>query len=281
MVQHGAINSGSDVDDPFFEDTVTLLQAEIDRLQAELLARDEIVMTTREARQSEADSQSDWNRRLEELHAEIALRDETIEMLWEHLRTVEETQIARQTEWDQAQRMIEGLEQRLLEGALPPMELGQVAAEQRERADSLALELERLKTEWSARRQQLEGEIARLSSLVDKTSATEAPGVADSVSPGSEPRLAAEIEVLQARLKEAERERDEALARLEQDPSRSATEGVTVTGSFTIRAADLSPDERIRALRQHLQEVHEREKKEQANGQMIARLSRLWKVLGS
>jgi hypothetical protein len=90
---------------------------------------------------------------------------------------------------------------------------------------------------------------------------------------------------LRQALDDRQRERNEheaALAALRSQAARESLknqeEQVKVAVSTAVSAADAVPsvDDRIRALRLHLQDIHEREETERARKTLSARLSRLW-----
>jgi hypothetical protein len=263
-----------------YEDTTALLQAEIERLEAELAARDAALAAPAEA----CDVQT--ARRIAELTAEVALRDETIAQLWDHLREREEAEAQARADWDEVHQLVEDLEARIGVATSP-------TDEERARWESE-------RRAWEDRRAHLEAEASELRSRLSQAARTAASGpideehsarLADLEAANRQLReacrrlpeleaAATEVEILREQMKTAAVTNDPC-----QSWSRPAVSGSSVvwpvgTGQSRLSAADLSPDERIRALRQHLREVHERELEERKNGQLKTRLSRIWKTLG-
>jgi chromosome segregation ATPase len=273
--------------DGAFVDTIALLQEEVARLEAELRLRDEQpIVDLPEAPKSPGESEAE--QRVGELAALLDERDEAIGLLWEQLSAIEEAQAARSAEWEQLHHWVEELEARFGDGADP----AEFAGESRREAEALRDQLEIRRRGWEAQRLGLEREIAELRARPD------APASASS---DDDPRLtlleqenrrlrdecrrlsgsqeaAAEVEALklaldraEARLQAAESDligqrlrHEEELARLRTNQAKSM-----------VTSADLSPNERVKALREHLQELHAREEAERKERQLSARISRL------
>ncbi|MFO0956213.1 MAG: hypothetical protein U0800_01965 [Isosphaeraceae bacterium] len=261
-----------DSDIELYEDPVALLQAEVERLEAELRAREEVAAEP-EVRGPDEHSV----REIERLRDELSLRDETIAQLWDHLRNLEESEAASQAEWEQVQAMIDELEARLTgQPWTIPIDSARVEEPSRQLA-------------WDAERDRLTGEIDRLRGQLDRAQQT-------AVAAPPPARQDAEIEELRgenARLR-ADRQRWEAMETEAQllrirlktaEDSLSHTAPVSATPVAVPSALGqpgegLSPDERIRALRLHLREVHQKEAEERKSAQLAGRLSRLWHSLG-
>jgi predicted nucleic acid-binding Zn-ribbon protein len=273
-------NLAEEPNDLEYADTTLLLQAEIERLEAELAARDEALANAASAAPVHDD------RRVRDLTSELALRDETIAQLWDHLRQREEAEAATQADWDDVQRLIEDLEARLSGGSPASPQEDRVRWEADRRA-------------WDDQRAYLETEIdelrSRLSRAAREARSGEATTPARLVELEEEnqrlrdqcrrlPQLeavAAEVEDLRGRVKAAEAP----TYSVTQSWPRQALAGSAPTGAASslkprLSAADLTPDERIRALRQHLREVHEKEQEERKSGQLKTRLGRLWRSIG-
>jgi chromosome segregation ATPase len=273
--------------DGAFVDTIALLQEEVARLEAELRLRDEQpVLDLPEV--LKAPGASEAERRVEELAALLDERDEAISLLWEQLSTIEEAQAARSAEWDQLHHWVEELEARFGDGADPT----EFSGESRREAEALRDQLEIQRRGWEAQRSGLEQEIAELRARLNaaaSATASDDPTLAmleqenrrlrDECRRLSEPRDdATEVEALKlaldranARLQAVENDlnnqrlrHEEELTQLRTNQARSA-----------LSSADLTPNERVKALREHLQELHAKEEVERKERQLSARISRL------
>lgn len=269
-----------------YEDTVALLQAEIERLEAEVRARDEAM-----AREHGPPATAhETERRLAELTAELALRDETINALWEHLQRHEEAEEVARAEWSQVQELVEDLENRLAEGG--PGTDGAAWRAERDRADNLQRELDDNCRQWETQRRSLEAEIQRLRHRDAEAVSTSMLSDQAAVLEAENGRLRAACErlpTLEAAAFELGKLREQIHStEVHYDTGGKATgwgsspsERPDQPRPAPISAADLTPDERIRALRQHLREVHEQEQEERKRSQLTARLGRIWKALGN
>lgn len=287
-------------------DTVTLLQEEIARLEAELRLRDELdaARTTADAAPDGRDAGADDQRRIAELAGELAERDRTIELLWEQLTLQEEAEAAARAEWEQLHRWVEELERRV-EGAAS----SDLAAEEAVRRDAETqrnqFDAERLS--WESRRRSLEHEIADLRSRLEQE--------ADRAGTGADPdrsvlekenrRLRAECQrlvtaaaqaasaemfqtQLQAAREELEarrRELAQALDDLHRQRIEHEAELAAIRTRLTRQRVSEGPDglslnERMRALRDHLAELHQQEETERRNRRLSARVARLWRRTG-
>lgn len=252
----------SDID--LYEDPVALLQAEIERLEAELRAREEIAADPVDRGPDEHSV-----REIGRLQDELALRDETIAELWDHLRHLEEQEAASRVEWEQVQAMIDDLEARLAgQSWTIPIE----STRGDDHADRHA---------WAIERGRLTAEIDRLRADLDRAGNSPVAAEPDDQTAGLLDEVArlraelqrssgleTEVEMLRARLRVADENRPpDAPAVSEPSARHQPYDG-------------LSPDERIRALRLHLREVHDKEVEERKSAQLASRLSRLWHSLG-
>ena len=86
---------------------------------------------------------------------------------------------------------------------------------------------------------------------------------------------------------ERQREKIEHEAELTASRSQSARESIQRqgptplgAGPAAVKPAGLEADERIRAFRQHLKELHDHEAEQRADRTLSARLSRLWRHTG-
>jgi chromosome segregation ATPase len=94
-----------------YQDTVALLQEEIARLEEELrvahASRLEVVHDAGAAPDPAAE------RRVAEMSAELSKRDETIALLFDQIRSMEEAALASRGEWDQLEGWVREVEQRV------------------------------------------------------------------------------------------------------------------------------------------------------------------------
>ena len=104
---------------------------------------------------------------LERLCAELAARDETINLLLDQLRLVEEAESASRVEWEQLTQWVTEVEERMerQDGA----GTGQLALEldaHRSQAEELRSRLDLERKAWNDQRRGLENEIQRLQALL-------------------------------------------------------------------------------------------------------------------
>lgn len=266
-------------------DTVTLLQAEIERLEAELRMWTE---STPDPTPTAANFEAEFEakRRIDELTALIEERDETIALLWDHLSTIEEAQAARSAEWEQLQHWVEELERHLDEaqgGGLSPGSDPREAEELRTRWDAE-------RTTWEVDRRRLEAEAERLRRRLDadEHSAGDALNRENRELVEECRRLApfeAEAAALKDRLAEVEAQLERSREQLRDaeehhdgERTRQASELADLRSGGavpTIKAADMPPHERVRALREHFKELHAREEEERKERQLSSRIARL------
>ncbi|MFO0907589.1 MAG: hypothetical protein U0794_04375 [Isosphaeraceae bacterium] len=295
-------------DDDATRETVSLLLDEVARLEAELRARDEA-----------GDAPPSWDiasppidegmtRRIDELTAELAVRDETIGILLEQTQAFEEAADAQRAEWEQLSRWVEEVEQRVSERVAEPSEIeGQVEVERRQAIeDQRRFEADR--RAWEVQRRQLEAECTSLRNRAQPVSHPDLEALEaenrelraacieleqQAIAPGElellrqrQEELLRENDILKAELRrerdERARERNEseaALAALRSERARAALAEPAAPRmpQPETRDGSLEADERIRAFRQHLRELHEREAAERATRGIASRLSRLWR----
>lgn len=271
-------------------DTVSLLQEEIARLEDELRRRDEAIP---EAPQGPREGPGDEaaGSRVGELTALLAERDATIGLLCEQLAALEEAAAAKWAEWEQMDRWVRELEERIDREGTPARD----PDEGLRQAEALREQLEGRERAWAAESARLEREIAGLRSRL-----AEAPSLA-----GDHARAALEAENhrlrdeclrlagFEAEAAEAaalrERSSDlqgqlgearQALERANEEYRREWIEGRAELATLRASLASAnaaSVDERINAFKLHLREVHEGEERERAERQLFNRLSRLWR----
>jgi len=276
-------------------DTVSLLQEEISRLEDELRRREEAVPEAREEPQAGPAGEV-AEARIGELTDLLAERDETIGLLCDQLAALEEAGAARSAEWEQMDRWVRELEEKIDREATP----SQDPDEGFRQANALRERLEGRERAWEAESARLEQEIAGLRSRL-----AEAPSLAGdharAALESENHRLrdecrrlagfeaaAAEATALRERWQELQEQLEQAryallLANDELRRERFECEAELVTLRASLasakasRPAEPAVDERIMALRHHLREVHEREEQERAERQIYKRLSRLWR----
>jgi uncharacterized small protein (DUF1192 family) len=301
-------------------ETIALLQEEIARLEAELLARDdecsELESTGRPSVIEAESEDTTAGQEVERLRAELSAREETLCLLLDQLRQVEEAETASRAEFEELARWVADVEERVERqdraGAGEPDPRTESALRQAEEARNV-LECER--QGWIEDRSRLEAQIARLESALS-SSARESNGAADA----ADGLIAMEAEnrrLRQACLKLEEdhkarthsltetiergaRELDEArkeLATVQDERCRERREYDLAVASLrsqvsraSLAAADvpvvpdrsaessaaLDADMRIRAFRQHLKEIHCHEAETKERQRLGLRLSRLW-----
>jgi hypothetical protein len=296
-------------------ETIALLQGEVERLEAEIRACNEALRAglaeQPAGRDGDGEEAGPLRRKVEELSAELAGRDETIAVLLEQTSRFEEAAVASRAEWDQLARWVEEVEQRVEGQGERDVRLGDDLDAERRRSAELSDRLEAERRSWDARRRALEGEADDLrrrlaagqgggSGQVEAleqenrrlraecAARSEAAALAVEVGPLRE-RLAAamaEVEGLRAELvcerDDRDREQKEHEAAVSSVRSRLMHEFADRQPD-TRRPAndpDLEPDERIRAFRQHLCELHRREQEERSARSLSSRLSRLWRHTG-
>jgi len=255
------VGDGSETPIDDYLETITLLQEEVARLEQELHTRDERRRGT--TSDDEASFQAEVEavgarenpagkpEEVERIRAELVSRDETISMLLDEVSRFEEAQSATQAEWEHLAEWVAALEHRV-EGqdgdALHPLDNRLAAQEQK--ADGLQVEsVDARLAETLDERHQLRRQLEQVEDERKRERLEHEATVAE----------------LQARLSQA------ALTRPQAPPPDQKPEGIS---------PELDIELRVRALRHHFQEVHEHEKEERRQKQLISRLSRLWSRTG-
>jgi chromosome segregation ATPase len=294
------------------EDTITLLQEEIQRLENEVRLRDEAL--TQSAKPSEAATSppdAELDRRFADLNQEVTKRDETIALLLEQVRLLEEAESATRAEWEQLNQWVEEVEKRVEGRDKEGRDLTGELDEERRKAEAQRLATETDRRTWETHRAALEKEVAQLREKLSEV-ARQPEGNARAAVEALEQEnkrlrttcrdleksksVAAQAEYFQARFEEVqkeladvrqqlrqvtdERERE----RIEAETSLAELRGKLARDSARKRegepveqpAEQLTIDERIQALRLHLKEIHDREEEDRRNKRLSARLSRLW-----
>lgn len=310
-----SVLTGWNPDDDPTQDTIALLQDEIARLESELRARDEALFHPAvDPGPAATDPAAEvLSQRVAELTAELAARDETVDLLLEQTRLFEEAAAAQRSEWDQLRQWVEEVERRV-EGRDTSVDgLRSELEAERSRAEVLRREREADRRDWEAVRAGLDREVkflrSRLDDLDDTASSelraaeeenrclheasVELKRISATAAEADELRrdlatAQADLEQSRAALQslgdELRRERNEFTAEINALRSRISRESLQNSPvdrnpeSGTPTA--LEADERIRAFRQHLKELHDREADERAKLSFSARLSRLWRHTG-
>ncbi len=318
----GTSDPGCDQADADYLETIALLQDEIARLEEELLAHEEIGPSSARTDRSRADpgdpDELPNRRELDRLGAELAARDETINLLLDQLRLVEEAESASRVEWEQLTQWVAEVEQRIerQDGAATE-KLTQELNAHRSKAEESRLE----RNAWNDQRRGLENEIQRLQSLLARAAqedAASSDSAALAILESENQRLRqlchdhdetikSEVRAQHEAMEMARRERDEirrerdlvqderdrerreyeiAVASLRSQVSRAAVSAHVSEGHAARSDASsdvpsaLEADIRIREFRQHLKEIHSHEAEARNHNRLGARLSRLWTRTG-
>lgn len=255
-----------------------------------------------------------------ELRAEVEARDETVTLLLEQGRLFEEAAEAGRDEWRQLHEWVEEVERRVEAKDRNDARLADDLAEERRRSEALQIQVEVERRSADALRRELEREVERLGALAARAASGDGPADFETqaalIALGEEnrrlrlagaerDRLAADAERLARRLDLATAERDQALAealRLGDDLRRDQAEAKAALAALRSELSGLSlgapppadpaapskparptareADERIRAFRLHLKELHEDATRRRDEGTLAARLSKLWRHSG-
>jgi hypothetical protein len=258
--------------------------------------------------------------RIARLTDDLAGRDETIALLLEQMRLAEENEAASRAEWDQLNLWVQEVERRVagrgepdLRGELEAERRGaealRQAAEKEQRSwevqrQSLVAEVERLRSKFTQVAGESDASVAAVQALEHENQQLREAyhDLARNVVPAHE--LDAIVTELQAVRKERDaigqelqrigddrqRERNEHEAALNALRSQLARESLRRQEEHVKTAAALTPapsadpllgaDERIRAFREHLKEIHRDETEQRMKRGLAARLSRLWNHTG-
>jgi chromosome segregation ATPase len=307
-----------------YQDTIALLQEEIVRLEEEIRIRDEERLEEPPALESEVPLPPGPDpaeaKRIEELTADLARRDETIVLLLDEIQLIEEAEAAKRAEWEQLNQWVEQVEERVESRDRDESNHERELESERRKSAEQRQSHETDKRAWQTQRKTLEEEIermrARLSSVAKQTDSN--ADLALAALEGENRRLRKTCDELARKAAAADelgkqREQfvatrnqlDEAQAKvrsLEDDIQRERKEHEAALASLRSKQAqeplqrreahaetpspaprDLSlvtAEERMSAFRQHLQELHQREIDDRANNRLSARLSRLWRRTG-
>lgn len=310
------------------EDTMILLQEEIERLENELRLRDEALAGSRcgaDVPAAASDEHVELHQRIDDMRCELASRDESIALLLEQIRLFEEAESASRTEWEQLSAWVTEVERRVERRDTVSQDVQLELETERNQSTAQRLAFEKDRRAWEAHRDTLEDEVERLRSKIGElANHTEASPDAAFAALESENRrlretchslvrasaeaadasgVRAQLQTALSQLEELRKEiaqlnDDRARERLESEAALAALRNQLVVATLkpaeeppkaapsAVRTAapepveTLSVDERIRALRQHLVEIHEREQAERTRNSLGSRLSRLWRNTG-
>lgn len=151
-----------------YQDTVALLQEEIARLEEELRLRDEAramaptLVSAEPAAPPPQSSQPADLERIAELASELARRDETIALLLEEIRLVEEAEAAGRAEWQQLNEWVEQVEQRVDSRDREEADLADELAAERRGTESLRETFATERQAWKVQRKAFEEEVKHL-----------------------------------------------------------------------------------------------------------------------
>jgi hypothetical protein len=305
-----------------YQDTISLLQEEIARLEAEVGQRDEALaeqpaMPAQPAPAADPDLAS----QVTNPNAELAERDETIEFLLDQVRLFEEAEAAGRAEWEQLNQWVTQVEQRVAQRDQNDSQLAILLEAECHKGDAARLAAETNRRTLESQRQAIEEEVTRLRAQLGSV-ARNSGGDSDeafAALEGENQRLretcghlrrgaaeAGELEIVRAELAAArgyvievkakgslledgvERERKEHQAELASLRTQiahlslrsEAQAGNEASARCSEPSAHTEIDERIRAFRLHLREVHEQEQEERTRRRFSSRLSRLWNRTG-
>jgi hypothetical protein len=254
--------------------------------------------------------------RIAQLTRELATREETIALLLEQTRLADEAEAASRAEWEQLHNWVQEVEHRVAEQTEPGMDLRDELAIERRNSDLLRQAGEKEQRSWEIQRQALAAEVDRLRAKFSEVAGESDASVAavqalanenqqlreayDALARNSvaEHEMDAIVTELQtARQKhdalsqelvrlqdQRELERKEHEANLNALRSQLARESLkrqeeqvkSAASPPATKESQLEADMRIRALREHLKEIHHDETEQRMRRSLAARLSRLW-----
>jgi chromosome segregation ATPase len=229
-------------------ETIALLQEEILRLESELLACEPATASvagfSRKAEEEARQASQSSREEIDKLTTELAVREETINLLIEQLRLVEEAEAASRAEWEQLSHWIAEVEQRVDRQAQSgaDRQVEELASQQRQ-TDEYRSQLENERSTWSQERRALEQEIRRLGSLL--ASASQGSG-----KPGADAEALAVLEAENKRLVKRCTDLEETSS-TEIGTLREAAESARRELAETRRQRDQIQDERDRERREY------------------------------
>ena len=280
--------------DSFDQETMQLLRAEIEDLQAALAQRDEQIaslVSDRESGGGDPDQRDELEhqtetmlRRLQDLLDEAECHDERVAVLEELLQTAEEANQAEQEERAQLEAWVGDIERRI----------GQREDEWKAEAEALRGQVDQARGERDRVQHQLRDAASQGSAPAAYQETLDRLQQQNQTLQQELDTRGKEVASLQQRLERAENREEEtlrderaAVARERAEVSRLRHElQQQLTESEALPRAKDQPDRefanRLKTLREHLKEIHEEEKqeREQRGGSALAsRIGRLWKRL--
>ena len=309
MSDHWTTDTGATGADVEYHDTIALLHEEIARLEEELRLRDEEGAEAGATVPIARPADETAGPRIAVLTADLAIRDETIDLLVEQVRLLEEASAADRDEWEQLHRWVQEVERRVEGRDQQGEDLSLEVEAQRREAEAQRQAAADERRSWNVQRKALENEGRDLRKrLAEATGPAGASAHAVLEALEAENRRlrqtcqelalaasdATECDSLGRQLLATRTEIDEArreTRRLADDRERCRIEHEAALASLRSQLShDLlkrpeeevepSPDDRIRALRAHLNEIHQDEQHERSQRRLSARLSRLWNRSG-
>ena len=312
MSDHWTTDTGASGADVEYHDTIAPLLEEIARLEEELRLRDEeraeVGATVPMPIGRPADETV--GPRIAAMTTDLAIRDETIDLLVEQVRLLEEASAADRDEWEQLHRWVQEVERRVEGRDQQGEDLSLEVEAQRREAEAQRQAAADERRSWNVQRKALENEGRDLRKRLTEATgpaganagavleALEAENrrlrqtcqeLAQAASDATEcDSLGRQLLATRTELDEARRE----TRRLADDRDRGRIEHEAALASLRSQLShDLlkrpeeeeeepSPDDRIRALRAHLNEIHRDEQNERSQRRLSARLSRLWNRSG-
>lgn len=290
--------------DAGYQETIAMLEEEVARLEGELRLREDVLV---EGGRPEIDADGVADRALEarvaELTAELARRDEEAAILWDEIRTIEEAAVAKQAEWEQLNRWISEVEQRVEGRVDEDADLVRDLSAQRRAAETATQSLESERRSWESQRRAFEDEVESLRARLSTRSTNESTDTvtaslqeenqrlrdsvrelaANAALAGETEELRAELRATKDALEHAQQALQGALDDREQARNEHAAELASLRTQFACEAAkarELSGDDRLMAFRQHLREVQDREDEARRSKQLTSRLAQLWRRSG-
>ena len=278
--------------DSFDQETVQLLRAELEDLQAAVAQRDEqiamlLVDQEVEPPQHEADELEHQTetmlRRLQDLLDEAECYDERVALLEELLQTAEAANQAEHEERSQLEAWVGDIERRI----------GQREEEWKAETDALRQQVDQARGERDRVQHQLRDAATQGSAPAAYQETLERLQQQNDELQQALDANSKEIVTLQQRLERSEQHEEDPLrderaeiARERAEISRLRHElQRQLSNSESLPSAKAQPDrefaDRLKTLREHLKEIHQEEKleREQSGSTLTSRISQLWKRL--
>ncbi len=309
MSDHWTTDTGATGADVDYHDTIAPLLEEIARLEEELRLRDEERAEAGPTAPIGRPAEEAEGPRIAALTTDLAIRDETIDLLVEQVRLLEEASAADRDEWDQLHRWVQEVERRVEGRDRQGEDLSLEVEAQRREAEVQRQSAADERRAWNVQRKAMENEGRDLRKrLAEATGpagasthavlgALEAENrrlrntcqeLAQAASDATEcDSLGRQLLATRTELDKARRES----SRLADERDRGRIEHEAALASLRSQLSrdllkppeveeESSPDDRIRALRAHLNEIHQSEQHERSQRRLSARLSRLWNRSG-